>query len=281
MHPIRTIIDVLNTKTNKALPLTMLTAFDAFSARVAKQAGIDMILVGDSLAMTVQGAADTNAVTMDEMIYHTKLVTRNVSDIFIVGDMPFLSYEGSVADALFNAGRFFREAGVRAVKMEGGECIMSQVRALSSAGIPVMGHIGLTPQRAAMFGGFKAQGRDSKNALGLLKDAIALQDAGCFALVLEAIPHKLATYITNALRIPTIGIGAGNGCDGQVLVFYDLLGMSETAPRFAREYANFTEEAQKAISLYIDDVKNTRFPDDSHTFSIPDNEWETFIKEAK
>lgn len=285
MRKIRTITDILNVKKKPTdennPPLTMLTAYDAFSARMAQQAGIDIVFVGDSLAMTMQGNADTNTVTMDEMIYHTKIVVKNAPNSFTIADMPFLSYEGSVSDALFNAGRLFREGGVRAVKMEGAEYIIPQVKALVNAGIPVMGHIGLTPQRAATFGGFKAQGRDQKSALKLLKSALALQEAGCFALVLEAIPQKLAKYITEVLNIPTIGIGAGLHCDGQVLVFYDILGMSETVPRFVKQYANLSQETQNALNSYIKDVQNKTFPEDIHTFSIPDDEWDAFIKEAQ
>lgn len=268
-------------KNNPAYKLSMLTAYDATSARLAERAGVDIILVGDSLAMTMQGEKDTNSVTIDEMIYHTKMVVKNAPNTFIVADMPFLTYEISVQDALYNAGRFFREGGVRAVKVEGGTSILPQVKALTDAGIPVMGHLGLTPQRAAIFGGFKAQAKDAKSALELLKDAKALEEAGCFALVLEAIPAAISKFVSEAIKIPTVGIGAGSDCDGQVLVFHDMLGLSDFTPRFVKKYAELGDLAKTAIQDYIHDVKNSSFPSEEHTFSIAEDELQKFLEQAQ
>lgn len=280
----KTSVDIFEAKNPKnnniAYKLSMLTAYDATSARLAERAGVDMILVGDSLAMTMQGNNDTNGVSMDEMIYHTKMVVKNAPNTFIIADMPFLSYETSVQDALSNAGRFFREGGVRAVKVEGGLSIIPQVKALTEAGIPVVGHLGLTPQRAATFGGFKAQARDAKSALKILEDAKLLEEAGCFALVLEAIPAPIAKYVSGAIKIPTIGIGAGNACDGQVLVFHDMLGLSDFTPRFVKKYAELGGLVQNAIQDYIHDVKNSTFPSEEHVFSIADKELQEFLEQA-
>lgn len=269
---------ILNIKESKNVKkLTMITAYDASSARLVEKAGIDMILVGDSLGMTMQGKNDTNGVTMDDMIYHADIVCKNAPDTFVVVDMPFMSYEISVEQALENAGRIFRETGARAVKIEGGETILPQIKALVDAGIPVMGHLGLTPQRAAMLGGFKAQAKTAVGAKKLLEEARMLEKAGCFALVLEAVPHKVADVITQKISIPTIGIGAGNGCDGQVLVFHDMLGFSDFTPRFAKRYAELGDLAVKAIQEYIGEVQESTFPGKEHTFTIADEEWDKFI----
>lgn len=273
----KTILNIKECKNVKKL--TMLTAYDAASAKIVEKAGIDMILVGDSLGMTMQGKNDTNSVTVDDMIYHAKIVCNNAPNTFVVVDMPFMSYEIGVEQALENAGRIFRETGARAVKLEGGETVLPQIKALVNAGIPVMGHLGLTPQRAAMLGGFKAQAKTAAGAKKLLEEALMLEDAGCFSIVLEAVPHKIADVITQKLSIPTIGIGAGNGCDGQVLVFHDMLGFSDFTPRFAKRYAELGDLAVKAIQEYAKEVETSAFPEtEKHTFTIADEEWEKFIK---
>lgn len=272
----KTILNIKECKNIKKL--TMVTAYDACSARLVERAGIDMILVGDSLGMTMQGNADTNSVSLEDIIYHTKIVCKNAPNTFIVADMPFMSYEISVPQALENAGKIFRETGARAVKIEGGETILPQVKALINAGIPVMGHLGLTPQRSAMLGGFKAQAKTALGAQKLLEEALLLEEAGCFSLVLEAVPAKIAHVISKKLSIPTIGIGAGNGCDGQVLVFHDMLGLSDFKPRFVKKYAELGDLAVKAMQEYAKEVETGAFPAEEHTFAIADEEWDNFTK---
>lgn len=269
------IVDILNAKRDakNVRKLAMLTAYDAPGARIAEAGGVDMILVGDSLAMTIQGKNDTNAVTMEDMIYHTSIVTRIVTSPLVVGDMPFLSYEESPEQALRNAGRFFRESGVRAVKVEGGRQIVPQILAMTHAGIPVMGHLGLTPQRAAMLGGFKVQARTAESAQALLEDALALEAAGCFSIVLECVPARVAERVTASLTIPTIGIGAGPHCDGQVLVFHDMLGLGSFCPKFAKQYAQLADAATNAVSEYVREVQSASFPATEHSFSMPDEQW--------
>ena len=275
--PRKTILNIMEAKNTKKL--TMITAYDATSARIVEKAGIDMILVGDSLGMTIQGNTDTNSVSLDDMIYHTKIVVKNAPNTFIVADMPFMSYEISKEQALENAGRIFRETGARAVKMEGGKNILPQVQALTNAGIPVMGHLGLTPQRSAMLGGFKAQAKTAKGAKELLEEALLLQEAGCFALVLEAVPYKVAEIVTQKLQIPTISCGAGQYCDGQVLVFHDILGLSDFTPRFVKVYADLTTQATNAIKTYIQEIEDNSFPEEKHSFTITNEEWEKFLQE--
>lgn len=272
----KTILNIKECKNIKKL--TMVTAYDACSARLVERAGIDMILVGDSLGMTMQGNADTNSVSLEDIIYHTKIVCKNAPNTFVVADMPFMSYEISVPQALENAGKIFRETGARAVKIEGGETILPQVKALINAGIPVMGHLGLTPQRSAMLGGFKAQAKTALGAQKLLEEALLLEEAGCFSLVLEAVPAKIAHAISKKLSIPTIGIGAGNGCDGQVLVFHDMLGLSDFKPRFVKKYAELGDLAVKAMQEYAKEVETGAFPAEEHTFAIADEEWDKFTK---
>ncbi len=274
-----TITDVLHLKkTENPRKLSMLTAYDATSARLAQRANVDMILVGDSLGMTIQGKQDTNSVTLDQMIYHTKIVVENAPNTLIVADMPFLSYEQGKKSALKNVGQLFRETNVRAVKLEGGKNILPQIKALVNAGIPVVGHLGLTPQRANMFGGFKAQAKTAKTAFNLLEDALALEKVGCFCLVLEAIPAPVAKIVSKRLNIPTIGIGAGSDCDGQVLVFHDLLGLSDFSPRFVKKYADLAKPIENAIKSYVHDVENMDFPSEEHTFKMPDEELAEFLK---
>jgi 3-methyl-2-oxobutanoate hydroxymethyltransferase len=257
--------------------IVMVTAYDAPGARFADGAGIDIVLVGDSAAMVVLGHESTVPATMDEMLILTRAVTRGARRPLVVADMPFGSFQVSDEDALGNAIRFVKEAGADAVKLEGAGPMLSRVRALVGAGIPVMGHIGLTPQSATMLGGFKAQGRTAEKARRLVEDALALEAAGCFSLVLEAVPSPVATRITEALAIPTIGIGAGAGCDGQVLVYHDLLGLYEArAPRFVKRYAMLADEIRAALEKYAEDVRAGRFPEDQHGYSMPDEELEAF-----
>lgn len=249
--------------------ITMLTAYDYPSARWVEEAALDMILVGDSLGMVVLGYDSTVPVTMEDMVHHAKAVRRGAPNTFVVVDMPFMSY-ATVERALHNAGRLVQEGGADAVKLEGGEHFAPVVKALVQAGVPVVGHIGLTPQTATQLGGFKVQGRDLESARQLIRDAQALEEAGAFALVLEAIPAEVAGRITAELSIPTIGIGAGADCDGQVLVFHDILGMFDRfKPKFVKTYANLREIAIDAIKMYISDVKEGEFPNNGeHTFSV-------------
>jgi 3-methyl-2-oxobutanoate hydroxymethyltransferase len=257
--------------------IVMVTAYDAPGARFADGAGIDVVLVGDSAAMVVLGHDSTVPATMDEMLVLTRAVTRGARRPLVVADMPFGSFQVSDEDALGNAIRFVKEAGADAVKLEGAGPTLSRVRALVGAGIPVMGHIGLTPQSATMLGGFKAQGRTAEKARRLVEDALALEAAGCFALVLEAVPSPVATRITETLAIPTIGIGAGAGSDGQVLVYHDLLGLYEArAPRFVKRYAALADEIRGALEKYAEDVRSGRFPEEQHGYSMPDEELELF-----
>ncbi len=249
--------------------ITMLTAYDASFARLLESAGVDMLLVGDSLGMVVLGYDSTVPVTMDEMIHHSAAVRRGAPSTMLVGDMPFLSYLVSKKEAVANAGRFFKEAGCDAVKLEGGREVCKAVRAIVDAGMPVMGHIGLTPQTAGKLGGFKVQGKDVESARRLLKEAKALEEAGAFSLVLECIPDGLAALISEAISIPTIGIGAGVGCDGQVLVTHDLLGLFEKfVPSFVKNYINLAPEVKKAVTSFISEVKDGSFPDDQHSFPM-------------
>lgn len=260
------ISDLQQKKKNKHA-ITMLTAYDYPSATLVDEAGLDIILVGDSVAMTVLGYPDTVSITVDEMVHHCKAVARGAKRAFLIGDMPFLSYQIDAKEAIRNAGRFIKEARMDAVKLEGGREVMESVRAIIDAGIPVMGHLGLTPQTATKLGGYKVQGKTEKSAKRMLEDAVALQQAGCFALVLEAVPSKLAETITAEINIPTIGIGAGPACDGQVLVFHDILGLfDQFTPRFVKQYANLREPILNAIRTYRQEVESGVFPTDSHSF---------------
>jgi 3-methyl-2-oxobutanoate hydroxymethyltransferase len=257
--------------------IVMITAYDAPSGRIADDAGVDVILVGDSAAMVVLGHDSTVPATMDELIILTRAVNRGARRPLVVADMPFGSFQVSNEQALENAIRFVKEAGADAVKLEGAGPMLPRVRALTGAGVPVMGHIGLTPQTATMLGGFKAQGRTAAKAVRLYEDALTLQEAGCFAIVLEAVPAPVAEAITRALEIPTIGIGAGAGCDGQVLVWHDLLGLYEGhAPRFVKQYAELAPLMQRAVSEYAGEVRDGSFPAAQHTYSIPEEELALF-----
>jgi len=260
--------------------ITMLTAYDYPTALAMDKAGIDSILVGDSLAMVVLGYENTLPVTMEEMLHHCRAVARGAKTALLIGDMPFMSYQVSVEEATRNAGRFLQQGGMDAVKLEGGRDRAEAIRAITSAGIPVMGHLGLTPQSVNQLGGFRAQGKTATAAKRLLEDALILEEAGCFSVVLESVPERLAELISKKLSIPTIGIGAGAGCDGQVLVTHDLLGLFDRfTPKFVKQYANFHKEMQKAFADYIEDVETKRFPAPEHTIEMKDEEWETLLKE--
>lgn len=249
--------------------LTMLTAYDYSTAKLIDSCGINGILVGDSLGMVCLGYEDTLSVTMEDMIHHTKAVSRGCTNTLIVADMPFMSYQTSTYDAVVNAGRLIKEGRAHAVKLEGGVDVFNQIQSIVNSSIPVMGHIGLTPQSVNAFGGFKVQGRDELAAKKLIEDALAVEDAGAFAVVLEGVPSKLASLITKKLNIPTIGIGAGAGCDGQVLVYQDMLGMfSDFTPKFVKKYENIGEKMKNAFSNYIDEVKTEVFPSEEHSFKI-------------
>jgi 3-methyl-2-oxobutanoate hydroxymethyltransferase len=257
-------------------PITMLTAYDYGTASAVDRAGIDSILVGDSLGMVVLGYETTLPVTMEDMLHHCRAVARGARRALLIGDMPFMSYQASTAEALRNAGRFLKEAGMDAVKLEGGRARAEEVEAIVSAGIPVVGHLGLTPQSVHQLGGFRAQGRSADAALRLVEDALLLQQAGCFAIVLESIPSRLGGLISEKLDIPTIGIGAGPACDGQVLVSHDLLGMFDRfTPRFVKQYAQFHQLMDEAFSSFSEDVQQSRFPAEEHTFSMSDEAWES------
>jgi 3-methyl-2-oxobutanoate hydroxymethyltransferase len=254
-------------KMKRQQPIAMVTAYDATFARLFDQAGADVLLVGDSLGMVIQGAKNTLAVTMDEMVYHTRAVARHTQRAHVVGDLPFLSYQGSEDDALKNAGRLIQEGGAESVKLEGGAEFAGVVRKIWRAGIPVMGHLGLTPQSVHRMGGFVVQGRDEDKARKIFDDALALEEAGCYAIVLEAIPHELARDISLALRIPTIGIGAGKDCDGQVLVSYDMLGLiGDFKPKFVKRFADLAGEVTRATQAYVSEVRSGQFPAEEHMF---------------
>jgi 3-methyl-2-oxobutanoate hydroxymethyltransferase len=246
--------------------IAVVTAYDVAFARLAEQAGIDVLLVGDSLGMVVQGLPNTLAVTLDEMVYHCRMVVRGVERAHLVADMPFMSYQASVEDGLRAAGRLLKEGGAEAVKLEGGAEVAGLVARLVAAGIPVMGHVGMTPQSVHKFGGFKPQGQTDAQAQSILAGAKALAEAGAYAVVVENVPAALAATITSAIPIPTIGIGAGSTCDGQVLVMHDLLGLDpDWSPRFARRYAEVGKEVLAAFSAYAADVRAGRFPSDKET----------------
>lgn len=255
--------------------IAMLTACDYPSARFVDQSGMDVVLVGDSLAMVALGRADTLSLTLDEMVHHCRAVSAGVERALVVGDMPFMSYEASVEQAVRNAGRLLQEGGVRAVKVEGVE-VLPQIEAMIKAGIPVMGHVGLTPQRVAALGGFSVQAKSAVAAQQCIDDARKLADAGCFSIVLETIPAALAARITAALPIPTIGIGAGPDCDGQVLVFHDLLGLFDRfTPKFVKRYAELGGPIAEALARYAEEVRSGVFPGPEHSFAMDPKNLET------
>ena len=249
--------------------LSMLTAYDYSTAKLEDAAGIDGILIGDSLGNVIMGLEDTISVTMEDMIHHSAAVARGAKNTLIVCDMPFMSYQVSPQDALVNAGRLMKEARGQAVKLEGGARVCPQIRAMTDAGIPVMAHLGLTPQSVNAFGGHRVQGKTDDAARQLMEDAHKIEDAGAFAVVLECVPAPLAARISQQLKIPTIGIGAGNGCDGQILVYQDMLGMfNDFTPKFVKHFSNIGEEMSRAFRDYISEVRSGAFPDEEHSFKM-------------
>ena len=263
-------------------PITMLTAYDYPTALSMDAAGVDSILVGDSLGMVVLGYANTLPVTMDEMLHHSRAVSRGAKFALLIGDMPFMSYQASVEEAVRNAGRFLQQGGMDAVKLEGGRERVEAVRAIVGAGIPVMGHLGLTPQSVNQLGGFRPQGKTASAAKRLLEDALRLEEAGCFSLVLESVPARLAEFVSKKLSLPTIGIGAGVGCDGQVLVTHDLLGLFDRfTPKFVKKYSDFHCEMQRAFAQYLSEVQARQFPGAEHSVEMSDEEWEAFLQVNK
>lgn len=272
----------LQAKKEQGQRITMVTAYDYPNGVLVDKAGIDIILVGDSLAMVVLGYENTVPVTMDEMIMHCQAVARGAKHPLLVGDMPFMSYEVSIHQAVENAGRLLKEGKMDVVKLEGGRDRAEVTQAIVKAGIPVMGHIGLTPQTISKLGGFKTQGKSAESAVKLVQDALALEEAGCFSLVLEAIPDRLATLITKKLKIPTIGIGAGAGTDGQVLVLHDMLGLFDRfTPKFVKKYANLSEVGVKALQQYAEEVEKGVFPGPEHVFTIKDDVYQALVEEVE
>lgn len=262
----------------KREPIAMVTAYDYPSAKLAEAAGADVLLVGDSLGNVVQGKETTLSVTMDQMVYHTEMVSRAAERAFVVADLPFASYHGSVDTTLANIARIMREGGAKGVKLEGGSEILPAVRAAVSAGVPVMGHLGLTPQAVHNIGGYKVQGKESSSAQKLLEDALRLEEAGAFAVVLELVTDEIAAKVTEKLTIPTIGIGSGPRCDGQVLVFHDLL-QYDPNPRpkkFVKAYADIGTLIQNGIAAYVKEVKQRAFPEDQHTFHMEEHELQLY-----
>ena len=252
--------------------ITMLTAYDYSTAKLVDECGVNTILVGDSLGMVMLGYEDTLSVTMEDMIHHTAAVTRGAKNALVVGDMPFMSYQTSVYDAVVNAGKLMKEGRCQAVKLEGGASVCPQIKAITEASIPVVAHIGLTPQSVNAFGGFKVQGKSEADARRLIEEAKAVEEAGAFAIVLECIPAKLAKLITESVSIPTIGIGAGADCDGQVLVYQDMLALfSDFKPKFVKHFANAGEVMKQGFTEYIKEVKEGTFPAAEHTFKIADD----------
>ena len=271
MSNTRVTVSVIKDRKVKGIPITMLTAYDYVMAKMLDSAQIDMILVGDSLGNVVLGYDSTLPVTMEDMIHHAKAVCRGAKNTMVVVDMPFMSYQVSVTEAVQNAGRLLKETGAQAVKVEGGIEIIDAVKAIVRAGIPVVGHLGLTPQSIHQLGGFKVQGKDEETAKKLMQDANLLAESGVFALVLECVPEKLAAKITQMIAVPTIGIGAGSACDGQVLVVNDMLGMhSDFAPKFVKKFTDLQAQMLEAILEYKQEVTARTFPAKEHTFSIAD-----------
>jgi len=272
--PKKTVLDFREMK-KKGEKITYLTAYDFPMASFCEKAGIDMILVGDSAGMVVHGYSGTVPMTMDQMIEHSEIVRRGAPNTFIIGDMPFLSYQLSVENAIYNAGRFYKEASVDAIKLEGGRRVVKQIEGIVDAGMSVMGHIGLTPQSSGQLGGFKAQGRTADTAIELMKDALAIEKAGAFSLLVEAIPPEVGKIITETLKIPVLGIGGGMYTDGQVLIIGDMLGYFEAfTPKFVKKYANLGEIIVKAFTEYIEDVKTGKFPEEKHCYRMIEGEHE-------
>ena len=269
---------VFRAKKERGDRITMLTAYDYLTARTVDLSGIDSILVGDSLGMVILGYENTLPVTMADMLHHCRAVSRGASRALLIGDMPFMSYQVSAEEAVRNAGCFLQEAGMDAVKLEGGRERLEAIQAIIGSGIPVLGHLGLTPQSVHQLGGYKAQGTTATAARRLLEDALLLEDSGCFGIVLESVPARVAEYISTRLSVPTIGIGAGGGCDGQVLVTHDLLGLFDKfTPKFVKQYADLNKHIDAALATFKKEVENGVFPGPDHSFSITDKEWLLFL----
>ncbi|MBU1045125.1 MAG: 3-methyl-2-oxobutanoate hydroxymethyltransferase [Candidatus Omnitrophica bacterium] len=268
-----TVLDIIKMKA-QGRKISLLTAYDYPMACLLDEAGIDIVLVGDSLGNVILGQDSTISVTMDEMIHHTKAVKNGIKKALLVADMPFMSYNVSIEQTIINAGKFLKQAGADAVKMEGANpAVLKMVKAVVDAGIPVMGHIGLTPQTAGALGGFKVQGKDAKAAKQILENALALEKAGCFSIVFECIPDALSALITKRISVPTLGIGAGPYCDGQVLVIHDMLGLTQGfTPKFVKKYADLAGIIKKAIGEFIQEVNSKQFPDKQHSFTIKPEE---------
>ena len=263
----KTVSTFLESKGKKKL--SMLTAYDYSMAKLIDEAGIDSILVGDSLGMVIQGHDNTLSVTMEDIIYHTKCVVHGVENALVIADMPFMSYQTSIYDAVTNAGRLIKEGGAAAVKLEGGSSVLEEIKAIVKSQIPVVGHIGLTPQSVNIFGGFKVQGKNEETARKLIEDAKKIEKAGAFCIVVECVPEDLAKLITEAVSIPIIGIGAGKYTDGQVLVYQDMLGMfGDFVPKFVKKYSNIGEMIRESIKSYIEEIESGAFPAKEHTFKI-------------
>jgi 3-methyl-2-oxobutanoate hydroxymethyltransferase len=272
--PKKTVLDFREMK-KKGEKITYLTAYDFPMASFCEKAGIDMILVGDSAAMVVHGLPGTVPMTMDQMVLHSQAVRRGAPNTFVIGDMPFLSYQLSVENSIYNAGRFYKEASVDAIKLEGGRRVVPQIKGIVDSGMSVMGHIGLTPQSSGQMGGFKAQGRTADTAIELIKDAVTIEKAGAFALLVEAIPPEVGKIITETLKIPVLGIGGGMYTDGQVLIIGDMLGYFEAfTPKFVKKYANLAETIVKAFTEYAEDVRTGKFPEEKHCYRMVEGEHE-------
>jgi len=272
--PKKTVLDFYEIK-RKGEKITFLTAYDFPMASFCEKAGIDMILVGDSAAMVVHGLPGTVPMTMDQMVQHAQIVRRGAPNTFVIGDMPFLSYQLSVENAVYNAGRFYKEADMDAIKLEGGRRVIKQIEGILNAGMSVMGHIGLTPQSSGQMGGFKAQGRTADTAMELIKDAVAIEKAGAFSLLVEAIPPEVGKIITETLKIPVLGIGGGMYTDGQVLIIGDMLGYFEAfTPKFVKKYANLSEIIVKAFGEFSEDVRTGKFPEEKHCYRMIEGEHE-------
>jgi 3-methyl-2-oxobutanoate hydroxymethyltransferase len=265
---LRITVNTLKEMKEKKERITMLTAYDYLTAKILDECGVEVLLVGDSLGMVVLGYENTLPVSFEDVLYHTKAVARGAKRAMVVADMPFLTYQVNREEALRNAGRYLKEGGAQGVKMEGGVEMAETIEKVVKTGIPVMGHIGLTPQSVHQLGGFKVQGSDLEKAKKLIEDAKALNEAGVFSIVLECVPFQLAQKITEIVSVPTIGIGAGPHCDGQVLVIHDLLGFSDRVPKFVKKYASFKDEMEKAVENYVAEVKEGKFPQPEHSYSL-------------
>lgn len=277
--PVKKTIQLFRKKKLKGESITMLTGYDYPTALALDKSGIDAILVGDSLGMVVLGYENTLPLTMEEMLHHCRAVARGAKSALLIGDMPFMSYQVSAQEGVRNAGRFLQEGGVDAIKLEGGRERLETISAIVNAGIPVMGHLGLTPQSVHALGGYHVQGKTAKDAQRLLEDALLLEKAGCFSIVLESVPAQLAELISQRISIPTIGIGAGAGCDGQVLVVHDILGLFDRfTPKFVRKYGDLQKMMQSAFREYIDDVSSRRFPSQEHAVDMPEKEWKALME---